>query len=415
MTRTSADISRGLAAARIARPITPGTRIHVAGRGRGRVVGCRAPRGGGRRRGDRLRRGRARPAHRRRARRGDPDRVASRRGARPRRRGASGRGPARGHQGGDVGATRIIPSWWRPARPGIEPESVQQVIADAAATGDRRLIGVTGTHGKSTTSGWILHILAAPGATRRGSSGACLPAGLAGPTRGVARIGAGPDFVVEADEYAGNFDPYRPRIAVLISAEWDHPDVFASEEAVVETFAGLDRPPRTRCRRTPDPGRQRRRHGRRAGPRCAGAVGWATRPRPAGTGGRRPGGPGRGRRGHRSVVAEDGDGTDLEITGLRGPDDPPDRVRIGLIGRHLAIDGLMAAGGALAAGVDADAILAGLASYEGVGRRFELKGEVGGVDRPRRLRPPPDGDAPDVRAPRGSGTRTAACGPSTSR
>ena len=45
----------------------------------------------------------------------------------------------------------------------------------------------------------------------------------------------------------------------------------------------------------------------------------------------------------------------------------------------MAIDALMAAGGAMAAGVGADAILAGLASFEGVGRRFELKGEVGGV------------------------------------
>ena len=45
----------------------------------------------------------------------------------------------------------------------------------------------------------------------------------------------------------------------------------------------------------------------------------------------------------------------------------------------MAIDGLMAAGGALATGVDPDAILAGLASFDGVGRRFELKGEVGGV------------------------------------
>ena len=38
--------------------------------------------------------------------------------------------------------------------------------------------------------------------------------------------GAGTAFVVEADEYAGNFDAYRPDVAVLTSAEWDHPDVF---------------------------------------------------------------------------------------------------------------------------------------------------------------------------------------------
>lgn len=79
------------------------------------------------------------------------------------------------------------------------------------------------------------------------------------------------------------------------------------------------------------------------------------------------------------VVAEDPDGTDLEISGLRGPDAPRDRTRLRLIGRHMAIDALMAAGGALAVGVEPDAILAGLASFEGVGRRFELKGEIDGV------------------------------------
>ena len=42
---------------------------------------------------------------------------------------------------------------------------------------------------------------------------------------------------MEADEYAGNFDPYRPDVAVLTSAEWDHPDVFADRDAVVDCFA----------------------------------------------------------------------------------------------------------------------------------------------------------------------------------
>ena len=79
------------------------------------------------------------------------------------------------------------------------------------------------------------------------------------------------------------------------------------------------------------------------------------------------------------VSAEDGDGTDLEIRGLRPDPGVVDRVRLPLIGRHMAIDGLMAAGGAFAAGLGADEILAGLASFEGVGRRFELKGDVGGV------------------------------------
>ena len=62
-------------------------------------------------------------------------------------------------------------------------------------------------------------------------------------------------FVVEADEYAGNFDAYRPAVAVLTSAEWDHPDVFADRAAVLAAFEALD-PPRGR---SPGPAGQARR------------------------------------------------------------------------------------------------------------------------------------------------------------
>ena len=67
--------------------------------------------------------------------------------------------------------------------------------------------------------------------------GALLPAALTGlGVAATARRGAGDAFVVEADEYAGNFDAYRPDVIVLTSAEWDHPDVFADRAAVLAAF-----------------------------------------------------------------------------------------------------------------------------------------------------------------------------------
>jgi UDP-N-acetylmuramate--alanine ligase len=260
-------------------------------------------------------------------------------------------------------------------RHGIEPESVQQVIADSAATRGQRLIGVTGTHGKSTTSGWLLHILEAAGADPSGFVGAQLPSSITGGPRSVARFGTGADFVVEADEYAANFEPYHPGIALLISAEWDHPDVFADEAAVVTAFRDwVVRAPILVVNRS-DAGADRvvsglgPWSGRRIDVRLVGPDETPPAADPAAD-----------RTIIGRIIEETGDGTDLEIAGLGSSgDDAPVRTRLRLLGRHMAIDGLMAAGGALAAGTDVRAIVDGLASFDGVGRRFELKGDVGGV------------------------------------
>src|SRR5664280_873562 len=120
-------------------------------------------------------------------------------------------------------------------RAGVPVEPWQQVIADVAV--GKMLIGVAGTHGKSTTAGWLVHVLVEAGLDPCAFVGALLPAALTGGLPSTARWGLGQAFVVEADEYAGNFDAYRPDVAVLTSAEWDHPDVFADRRAVVDCFA----------------------------------------------------------------------------------------------------------------------------------------------------------------------------------
>ena len=272
---------------------------------------------------------------------------------------------------------------------GVPLTSVQQLIADAAATRAASLIGVAGTHGKSTTTGWLIHLLTAAGLDPSGFVGALLPAALVGGSRpSTVRLGAGRRFVVEADEYAGNFDPYRPAIGVLTNADWDHPDVFRDRAAVVAAFvawirafdgggvdpvlvanagdagvrevlAGLrDWPGRLVTVRVVSPDEDpatagialARAHATARGAATAIVGSWRTSP--AGEG---------------SITI-----AGLTASGTVG-------AQVGLAGRHNAENGLAAAGAALVAGADVGAILAGLATFPGVGRRLELKGEVGGV------------------------------------
>ena len=268
---------------------------------------------------------------------------------------------------------------------GIPLEPWQQVVADAAV--GRTLVAVAGTHGKSTTAGWLVHVLVQAGLDPAAFVGALLPPSLTGGPAATARWGAGGAFVVEADEYAGNFDPYRPDLAVLTSAEWDHPDVFADREAVLDAFGGwlrgvpdgatvvanagddgtatilarllADRPVAVLVYALTD-----------VDPQRGGFLGGlADR---FGTDGR-PATPLLGR-----VVATDPDGTTLELHGVDAIAGPV-RVRLRTAGRHNAANALAVAGAALALGVEPGAILAGLESFDGIGRRLERKGEAGGV------------------------------------
>lgn len=249
---------------------------------------------------------------------------------------------------------------------GIPVEPWQQVIADAAS--GHTLVAIAGTHGKSTTAGWLVHVLVAAGLDPSAFVGALLPRDLAGGTPATARIGRGAPFVVEADEYAGNFDAYRPAVAVLTSAEWDHPDVFADGTAVEDAFVRwLDAMPGggTVVANVADPGVaaivERLADGRSAilpvmlsddGPVPGSLVG--------------------------RIVAEDPGGTTL-VLDYPAAGDPPLMVHLPTAGRHNAANALGVAGAALVLGVAPAVIARGLETFGGVGRRLERKGEANDV------------------------------------
>ena len=273
-------------------------------------------------------------------------------------------------------------------RLGLPVEPWQQLIADAAATHGGRLVAVAGTHGKSTTSGWLVHLLTVAGRDPAAFVGALLPADLTGGVAATARWGSGDVFVVEADEYAGNFDPYRPALAVVLNVEWDHPDVFEDDNAVLDAFARWIEAPgaheRTVVWNAGDPGARKLvdRLERWTGDLAAFAL--VASPEDAGVP-RRTAAPAHGRDDGRrgampSVVGRilrlDAAGTELEID-VAGGDSLT--VRLRLPGRHVVEDALAVASVALRLGVRHEAIVRGLETFGGVGRRLELKADVAGV------------------------------------
>lgn len=271
----------------------------------------------------------------------------------------------------------------------IPLEPWQQVVADAAC--GKSLVGVAGTHGKSTSAGWLVHLLVSAGLDPSAFVGALMPGELTGGLPATARWGRGEAFVVEADEYAGNFDPYRPAIAILTSAEWDHPDVFADREAVIECFASwLQRAGHSvstsiLVANVADPGVSAVVERLRDWPGRVLATVLATDPngRPDARALREiperfgtAAGPAALLEGR--ITGTGPTGTTLEIRGA-GAGTEPLTARLRLAGRHNAANALGVAGAAIALGVAGEVIAAGLAGFRGVGRRLERKGEGRGV------------------------------------
>lgn len=98
-----------------------------------------------------------------------------------------------------------------------------------------RSVAVSGTHGKTTTAAMITTLLQQAGRDPSHCIGGELP-GL----DGLAHVGQGAEFVVEADESDGTVVHYRPEFAVVTNIEFDHMEHFAdaaSFERCFEVFA----------------------------------------------------------------------------------------------------------------------------------------------------------------------------------
>ena len=132
------------------------------------------------------------------------------------------------------------PEWLAVQERGLPFTSEIGFYVDLA--GSRPRLSVCGTHGKTTTSALLVHMLARAGLDpgfRLGSTSLDLG--------GSARLGSGP-FVFEGDEYTTapwdarpKFLHTLPQLACVTRLEWDHPDVYPSLDAYRRPFLDLVR------------------------------------------------------------------------------------------------------------------------------------------------------------------------------
>ncbi|MGF1504429.1 MAG: UDP-N-acetylmuramate--L-alanine ligase [Anaerolineae bacterium] len=208
-------------------------------------------------------------------------------------------------------------------------------------------VAVAGTHGKTTTTAMIAHIL-----TQAGADQSYLIGGIPADLGTTAHAGSGPAFVVEADEYDGMFLGLRPSIIVLTTLELDHPDMF-SDLAAMRSLYGrfLDRlpPDGTLIAGIRDKAARTLIEGRGAITYDIGRGDWqALNLRP-------------------NVLG----GVDFTVVhrGRRVAD-----ASLSLPGEHTATNALAAIIAAEQLGTDPAAAVSALGTFSGVGRRFEIKG-----------------------------------------
>nr|WP_199046179.1 UDP-N-acetylmuramate:L-alanyl-gamma-D-glutamyl-meso-diaminopimelate ligase [Dyella sp. ASV24] len=223
----------------------------------------------------------------------------------------------------------------------------------------REVLAVAGTHGKTTTTSLLAHLLESAGL-----SPGFLIGGVPGNFDMSARVGSGKPFVIEADEYdsaffdkRSKFVHYRPRIAILNNLEYDHADIFPDVAAIQRQFHHL-------VRTVPGNGRLIvNAHDHHLAEVLT--MGCWTPVETFGIG-----------QGDWQAELIDADGSAFTV---RRGGEVIGEIRWSLLGNHSVMNALAALAAATAAGADPRALLPAFASFESVKRRMEVVGEANGV------------------------------------
>lgn len=229
---------------------------------------------------------------------------------------------------------------------------VRRAEALGEVTRGTLLIGVAGTHGKSTTTVLLTEALVAAGFNPTGYVGARVSA-----WGGNLRAGAPDQFVVEADEYDRSFLALSPTVAVVTNLEADHLDIYSDLDDIRRTFAQYVQDARTVVL-------------------CADDTEANRLPTPSSAEVIRYGIDSPDARLVAANLVRAGIGTrfDVVFDGEQLGD-----VVLSVPGRHNVLNALAAIAAGLSLGATVRTMAPGLSSFAGVERRFQRLGEADGV------------------------------------
>ena len=231
-----------------------------------------------------------------------------------------------------------------------------QWFADEVLRG-KHVLAVSGTHGKTTVSAMLAWVL-----ERAEKAPGFLIGGVPNDFPVSARLTPSSCFVIEADEYdtaffdkRSKFIHYRPRTAILNNIEFDHADIFDDLEAIERQFHHF-------VRTVPRSGKVVANGADESVKRVLALGCWT----PVEAFGVQTG----------WQAGEPDEAGSFEVT-LAGAS--LGRVRWSLLGAHNRMNALAVLAAARHVGVEPTAAIAALASFGGVRRRMQVRGEARGV------------------------------------
>jgi UDP-N-acetylmuramate--alanine ligase len=222
----------------------------------------------------------------------------------------------------------------------------------ARAVSGARVVGIAGTHGKTTTTVMTTSALAAAGLRPTGLAG-----GRVSAWGGNLRYGSDELFVVEADEYDRSFLTLSPTVAVVTNMETDHLDIYRDLDDIRDAFSRFVRVAPVVVL-------------------CADDEGARSLLLPASSEVIRYGLTSPDARLIARDITFSGHSTSFSVS---YDDSDLGAVALGVPGSHNVRNALAAIGTGLALGVTLEAMTGGLGEFGGVERRFQHLCDVGGI------------------------------------